>query len=57
MSEREMLIADTLDEMGLYETMDLFGVRVTRDDTEVYVIDGERLCFMQAYDRVVAAAR
>jgi hypothetical protein len=42
MTQKQILIAETLEEMGDTETMNIFNFRVTREE-DVYVVDGQRM--------------
>jgi hypothetical protein len=55
MTQKQILIAETLEEMGDTETMNIFNFRVTREE-DVYVVDGQRMCFMQAYDHITSVS-
>ena len=58
MTQTQMDIADTLDEMREGEGVEFQGgIYVERRENDVYVIGDERLCFIQAYDRVAASIR
>jgi hypothetical protein len=50
MTGREAEIANTIDEMPVGGAVEINGVRVERWDTELYAVDGRRLCFMEVYD-------
>jgi hypothetical protein len=58
MTQMQMDVADAIDALAEGEGVEFSsGAYVEREkggDCETYLMGGERLCFVQAYDRVVA---
>jgi hypothetical protein len=50
MTNREIEIANAIDEMPVGGALEINGVRVERRDAELYAVGGRRLCFMEVYD-------
>jgi hypothetical protein len=50
MTGQQIQIANTIDEMPVGGTIKINGVLVERWESELYVVGGRRLCFMEVYD-------
>ena len=55
MTQLQMDIADALDEMPDRSGIEFADTIYVERDGETYVVEGERMSFMQAYERVVAS--